>query len=113
MKTLVLNSVEEKTLKKEGFVNVKRGKATYQVALDENNMPQIMDTQTEVVAILPLEFPKNGILLTYEENKQLIDTGRTTHKKGGVLYTITMDSFGVHVSCDNQFDNVLLFSQTR
>lgn len=113
MKTLVLNSVEEKTLKKEGFVNVKRGKATYQVALDENNAPQIMDTKADVVAILPLDFPKNGILLTYEENKQLIDTGRTTHKKGGVLYTITMDSFGTHVSCDNQFDNVLLFSQTR
>lgn len=110
MKALVLNSVETRALKKSSNeqVWVTRGNIDY---LTDGT--HILDSVCNVKAILPLTFGKNSILLTHLENKELNDTGKTTHVKGGKTYTITMIDGVPVVSIDSDFDCVITYDQTR
>lgn len=110
MKALVLNSVETRALKKSsnGQVWVTRGNIDY--LTDGVN---ILDSVCNVKAILPLTFGKNSILLTHLENKELNETGKTTHVKGGKTYVITMIEGVPVVSIDSDFDCVITYDQTR
>lgn len=110
MKALVLNSVETRALKKSsnGQVWVHRGNIDY--LTDGVN---ILDSVCNVKAILPLTFGKNSILLTHLENKELNETGKTTHVKGGKIYTITMIEGVAVVSIASDFDCVITYDQTR
>ena len=110
-KFMVLNGVEEKTLKNEGVVEVKRNGFFYKVSQKENGGHDIQVINEYINVVCPLDLPKGTIILTHEENRELRSTGKTTHVKGGITYNITMKNDTVVATVENDYNAVILKSQ--
>lgn len=110
-KTLVLNGVEEKTFKKEGVVQVRRNGVDYLVKKEDNGTISINSLGCNVVVVCPLDLGKNAIIITHEENRELKNTGKTTHTKAGITYNITLnENNDVVVDIKNEYTNLLMKS---
>ena len=112
-KTLVLSRKEEKELKTTGSVIVERKGISYGVSTDNEGKYIIEALPVKMVVVLPLSFGKKSIILTHNENKELMTTGTTTHTKAGIKYIITRDfiSGNIKVIVDNEYSSVLFISE--
>ena len=110
-KYLFLNGVEEKELKKVGKVVVSRKGINYNVVATSEGVE--ITTQNESINVVcPLDLPKGSIVLTHEENRELKNTGFTTHEKGGIKYEITRNEFGETIaSVKCEYNAVILKSE--
>ena len=110
-KIMFLNGVEEKTLKNEGVVEVKRNGFYYRVILLENGKYNIEVLNEYINVVCPLDLPKGTIILTHEENRELRATGKTSHTKGGITYDITSKNGTIVAMVKNEYESVILKSQ--
>lgn len=110
-KYLFLNGVEEKELKKVGQVVVSRKGINYLVTTTEEGV-KIKALTESINVVCPLDLPKGSIILTHEENRELKNTGFTTHEKGGIKYAITRNEFGeTTASVECEYNAVILKSE--
>lgn len=110
-KIMILNSKEEKELFEKGRITVKRKGFYYDVEVVGDNKYKITSNNASINVVCPLDLPNGSIIITHDENRELRETGHTTHTKGGVLYDITRDENGVtrcQVACE--YSGQVIFS---
>lgn len=110
-KIMFLNGVEEKTLKREGVVQVKRNGFYYNVKLLPNGEYDIQVLNEFINVVCPLDLPQGSIILTHDENRELRSTGKTTHTKAGITYDITSANGTIVATIKNEYHSVILKSQ--
>ena len=110
-KYLFLNGVEEKDYTKNGVAVVKRNGISYKVVRGENDEPIIQPMTTDILVVAPLDLPKGSLILTHDENRELRETGKTTHTKGGVVYEIAMVNGTPKASVKCEYTNIILKSE--
>lgn len=108
-KYLFLNGVEEKALKTSGVAQVKRNGISYKVEKVGDDVIITPMTQ-DIVIIAPLDLPKGALILTHDENRELRETGKTTHTKGGVTYDIMLVNGTPKASVKCEYTDIILKS---
>ena len=99
-KYLVLNSNQEKELIAQGSVVVYSKGFAYHVFKDETDGSIKITSADNVLKVCnPLNY---DIVLTHNESKELMKTGKTTHTKGGKTFDITLENGKIlaSVKCD-------------
>lgn len=86
-KYLVLNSAQEKELNAQGFVMVYSKGFAYNVSKADDGSIKITSADNVLKVCNPLNY---DIVLTHNESKELMKTGKTTHTKGGKTFDITL-----------------------
>lgn len=86
-KYLVLNSNQEKELIAHGSVVVYSKGFAYNVSKDDEGNISITSANNDLKVCNPLDY---DIVLTHIESKELVNTGKTTHTKGGKTFNITL-----------------------
>ena len=110
-KIMILNGKEEKDLHEKGSVLVKRKGFFYRVTKVGENDFVITSENDTINVVCPLDLPSGSIIITHDENRELRETGKTTHVKGGVLYTITRDEQGAtHCEVACEYSGQVIFS---
>lgn len=110
-KYLFLNGVEEKELKKVGKVVVSRKGINYNVVATKEGV-EIKALTESINVVCPLDLPKGSIILTHEENRELKNTGFTTHTKNGIIYNVSRNEFGETIaSVKCEYNAVILKSE--
>lgn len=109
-KYLFLNGVEEKALKTSGVAQVKRNGISYKVEKVGDDVIITPMTQ-DIVIIAPLDLPKGALILTHDENRELRETGKTIHTKGGIVYDIVSVNGTPRATVKCEYTDIILKSE--
>lgn len=107
-KFLVLTREQEKELiaKKEIVVKVKG--LNYRVFMTDDKAIHVESANNTIRVCDPSKY---DIVLTYQELKELKETGKTTHTKAGKEYYIILDNGEIKASVKCDYTMVILNSQ--
>ena len=114
-KVLVLTQPQEKELMENEIIQIKKGDLFITLELIENEivMTDTQELTNKISVVCPLDLPTGSIVLTHLENKELNETGKTTHTKANIEYVITKENGNIRVFAKNPYGSVLLFSDTH
>lgn len=115
LKTLVLTQPQENELMKNGVVQIKKGDLfiTLELVGNEIVMSDTQDLSNKIDVVCPLDLPVGSLVLTHLENKELNETGKTTHTKANIEYIIYKNDGEIKVFAKNPYGSVLTFSDTH
>lgn len=109
-KLLLLNGVEEREFKTNGKTSTKRNGIVYDVEQVGDEI-KITPNTSDILVVAPLDLPKGTIILTHEENRELRETGHTTHTRAGITYSIDINENGLVASVVCEYTDILFKSE--